>query len=103
MSGAARAAPIAILVGVGATQAFGWLILIAASFATTSVSDLLGTALPLPMGQLFLNVLGKRGMLAIWSFIIVVQVIDSSFWYYLGGSSAQRLSNTVRDRRSSRR
>ena len=26
------------------------------------------------MGQLFLNVLGKKGMLAIWSMIIVVQV-----------------------------
>ena len=26
------------------------------------------------MGQLFLDTLGKRGMLAIWSFIIVVQV-----------------------------
>ena len=52
----------------------GWLILIAASFATTSISDILGTHLALPMGQLFLNVLGKKGMLAIWSFIIVVQV-----------------------------
>lgn len=51
----------------------GWLILIASSFATTSVSDILGTQLALPMGQLFLDVLGKNGMLAIWSFIIVVQ------------------------------
>jgi hypothetical protein len=30
--------------------------------------------LPLPMGQLFLDNLGKRGMLAIWSLIIAVQV-----------------------------
>jgi hypothetical protein len=30
------------------------------------------------MGQLFLDTLGKRGMLAIWSFIIVVQVSKSS-------------------------
>ena len=62
------------MVGVGATAGFGWLLLIATSFVITSVSDLLGTQLPLPMGQVFLNVLGKRGMLAIWSLIIVVQV-----------------------------
>lgn len=73
-SGAARAAPIAILVGVAGTASLGWLILIAASFATTSVDNLLTTTLPLQMGQLFLDTLGKRGMLAIWSFIIVVQV-----------------------------
>lgn len=61
-------------VGVGATANFGWLLLIATSFVIPSISDLLGTSLPLPMGQVFLNVLGKRGMLTIWSFIIVVQV-----------------------------
>ena len=38
------------------------------------MDDILSSTLPLPMGQLFLNVLGKHGMLAIWSFIIVVQV-----------------------------
>lgn len=62
------------MTGVIGTASLGWILLIAASFATSSVSDLLTTTLPLPMGQLFLNVLGKRGMLAIWSFIIVVQV-----------------------------
>ena len=72
--GAARSAPIAIMTGVTGTVILGWILLIAASFATSSVSDLLTTTLPLPMGQLFLSVLGKRGMLAIWSFIIVVQV-----------------------------
>ncbi|OJT12513.1 hypothetical protein TRAPUB_10914 [Trametes pubescens] len=77
-SNAARAAPIAILVGVGATATLGWLLYIAASFATASVPDLLGTTLPLPMGQLFLNVLGKRGMLAIWSLIIVVQYVTGA-------------------------
>ena len=77
-AGAARAAPIAILVGVGATASLGWLLYIAASFATASVPDLLGTDLPLPMGQLFLNVLGKRGMLAIWSLIIVVQYVTGA-------------------------
>jgi amino acid transporter len=74
VSGAQRAAPIAILVGVFGTQVLGWLLYIACSFATVSVANLLTGSLPLPMGQLFLDVLGKRGMLAIWGFIIVVQV-----------------------------
>ncbi|KAJ7355686.1 amino acid transporter [Mycena albidolilacea] len=77
-AGAGRAAPIAILVGVGATASFGWLLLIATSFVIPSISDLLGTSLPLPMGQVFLNVLGKRGMLTIWSFIIVVQYVTGA-------------------------
>ncbi|EMD40265.1 hypothetical protein CERSUDRAFT_110871 [Gelatoporia subvermispora B] len=77
-AGAARAAPIAILIGVSATASLGWLILIAASFATASVPDLLASTLPLPMGQLFLDVMGKRGMLAIWSFIIVVQYVTGA-------------------------
>ncbi|KAL0954082.1 hypothetical protein HGRIS_005229 [Hohenbuehelia grisea] len=78
VSGAARAAPIAILVGVGATASLGWLLLIAASFVTISVTDLLNSELPLPMAQLFLDVLGKRGMLAIWSLIIVVQYVTGA-------------------------
>ncbi|TDL19592.1 amino acid transporter [Rickenella mellea] len=77
-AGAAKAAPIAILVGVAGTATLGWLTLIAASFATSSVSDILSTSLSLPMGQLFLNVLGKQGMLAIWSFIIVVQFVTGA-------------------------
>ena len=39
-----------------------------------SVPALLESELALPMGQLFLDVLGKKGMLAVWSLIIVVQV-----------------------------
>lgn len=71
---AARAAPLAIIVSVIGTASLGWLLLIATSFAIPSVSDILGSDLPLPMGQVFLDVLGKHGMLAIWSLIIVVQV-----------------------------
>ena len=52
----------------------GWILLIATSFATVSVPGLLETKLALPMGQLLLDVLGKRGMLAIWSFTIIAQV-----------------------------
>lgn len=76
---AARAAPLAILVSVAATSILGWLLLISASFAMpSSVSGVLGSTLPLPMGQVFLNVLGKRGMLAIWSLIIVVQFVTGA-------------------------
>ncbi|CAA7265225.1 unnamed protein product [Cyclocybe aegerita] len=75
---ASRAAPIAIMCSVIGTAALGWLTLIAVSFAVPSVSDLLATDLPLPMGQVFLNVLGKRGMLAIWSLIIVVQYVTGA-------------------------
>ncbi|KAG2754882.1 amino acid transporter [Suillus brevipes Sb2] len=78
VAGAQRTAPIAILVGVFGTQVLGWLLFIACSFATTSVTNLLTGALPLPMGQLFLDVLGKRGMLTIWSFIIVVQFVTGA-------------------------
>ncbi|KAH8092526.1 amino acid transporter [Cristinia sonorae] len=77
-AGAARAAPIAILTGVGMTASLGWLLYIAASYATWSVAEILQTDLPLPMGQLFLNTLGKRGMLAIWSLIIVVQYVTGA-------------------------
>jgi amino acid transporter len=74
---AARAAPLAILVSVAFTSVMGWLLLISISFAIPSVSDILVTELPLQLGQVFLNVLGKRGMLSIWSMIIVVQVSDT--------------------------
>ena len=74
VSGAARAAPIAILVSCAAVGGLGWILIIAASFATVSVSALLETELALPMGQLLLDVLGKRGMLAVWSFVIIAQV-----------------------------
>jgi len=77
-SGAARAAPLAILIGVAGTAGLGWILLIAASFATASVPDLLTTTLPLQMGQLFLDTLGKKGMLIIWSFIIVVQFVTGA-------------------------
>ena len=81
---AARAAPLAILVSVAFTSIMGWLLLISISFAIPSVSDILGTDLPLQLGQVFLNVLGKRGMLAIWSMIIVVQVSNTlTFKHYV--------------------
>ncbi|KAF9262529.1 amino acid transporter [Marasmius fiardii PR-910] len=78
VTGAARVAPVAILVGVGATGILGWLLLIAVSFVIPSISDVLASNLPLPMGQVLLDVLGKKGMLVLWSFIIVVQYVTGA-------------------------
>ncbi|KAJ7153070.1 amino acid/polyamine transporter I [Mycena crocata] len=87
-AGAGRAAPIAILVSVGATASVGWVLLIVTSFVIPSISALLETSLPLPMGQVFLDVLGKRGMLAIWSCATVVQ-------YACGAAQAVDASRVV--------
>ncbi|KAJ8581997.1 amino acid transporter [Rhizopogon salebrosus TDB-379] len=84
-AGAARAAPIAILVGVAATEILGWLYYIAASYATNSVSDILETKLALPLGQVYLNVLGKKGALALWC----------SITYFCGCSQAVDASRVV--------
>ena len=73
-SGAARAAPLAIMVSVAAVGSLGWILSIAASFATLSVPALLETKLALPMGQLLLDVVGKRGMLTFWCLTLIVQV-----------------------------
>ncbi|KAI0351389.1 amino acid transporter [Trametes cingulata] len=75
VSGAARAAPIAILTSVAAVGGMGWILIITVSFTTLSVPALLETDLALPMGQLLLDVLGKRGMLAVWSFTIIAQFL----------------------------
>jgi len=58
---AARAAPLAISISVAGTSNMGWLLLISASFAIPSVNDILGTTLPLPMGQVF-ETLDARNM-----------------------------------------
>ncbi|VDC07342.1 unnamed protein product [Peniophora sp. CBMAI 1063] len=78
VAGASWSAPIAIMIGVAGTQILGWGLYIACSYATADVATLLGSELPLPMGQLLFDVLGKRGMLAIWSFIIVVQFVTGA-------------------------
>ncbi|KAG0703807.1 amino acid transporter [Suillus ampliporus] len=81
-AGAARAAPIAILVGVIATEILGWLYYIAASYATASVPDIMQSKLALPLGQVFLNVLGKKGALTLFCsltfFCGCSQAVDAS-------------------------
>lgn len=73
-SGAATAAPTAILLSVASVGCIGWIQNIAVSFSISSVPDLLSSPLALPMGQLYLDVIGKKGMLAIWSVTIAIQV-----------------------------
>ncbi|KAI5122016.1 hypothetical protein M0805_008008 [Coniferiporia weirii] len=75
---ASRAAPLALLISVIATAFLGWLSMIAASFTLVSVPALLETKLALPMGQLFLDVLGKKGMLTVWSLIIMVEFVSGA-------------------------
>ncbi|KAJ7623574.1 amino acid transporter [Roridomyces roridus] len=77
-AGASKAAPTAILVAVSSSAILGWILLISTSFVIPSIPALLGTSLPLPMGQVFLSVLGKHGMLTIWSFITVVQFVTGA-------------------------
>ena len=85
ITGAARVAPIAILAAVASTSILGWILYIAISFATASVPHLLDTDFTIPAGQLYLEVLGKPGMLVIWSILIIMgyacgmaQGVDSS-------------------------
>ncbi|KAG9315891.1 amino acid/polyamine transporter I [Chiua virens] len=81
----ARAAPIAILVSVLGTEILGWLMYIAISFATASVPETLQSSLALPIGDVFLNVLGRKGTFVLWWSMTVLQylcgcsqVIDAS-------------------------
>ncbi|KAG2039575.1 amino acid/polyamine transporter I [Suillus americanus] len=91
-AGAARAAPIAILVGVAGTEILGWLYYIAASYATNSVPDILQSKLALPLGQVFLNVLGKKGALTLWCSIAVYLTSEQ---YLCGCSQAVDASRVI--------
>lgn len=73
-SNAAWAAPIAIMVGVLGTEILGWLMYIAVSFATASVPEALQSELVLPIGSVFLNVLGEKGTFVLWWSMVVLQV-----------------------------
>lgn len=62
------------MVGVLGTEILGWLMYIAVSFVTYSVPDVLQSQFALTLGEVFLNVLGKKGALALWWSIAVLQV-----------------------------
>ncbi|KAF8555243.1 amino acid transporter [Imleria badia] len=74
-SNAASAAPIAIMVGVLGTEILGWLMYIAVSFATASVPEALESKLVLPIGDVFLNVLGRKGTFFLWWAMVVLQYL----------------------------
>jgi len=77
MSSAARTAPLAMLTGVLGTSILGLLLLIGASFAShPSVTSIVDSNLSMPMGQVYLDTLGKKGMLAVWSLCIAVQWVN---------------------------
>ncbi|KAI0705722.1 amino acid transporter [Cerioporus squamosus] len=77
-AGAARVAPIAIVAAVASTSVLGLILFIAISFATASIPALLATDFPIPAGQLYLDVLGKQGMLVVWSIIIVILYVGAA-------------------------
>lgn len=62
------------MVGVLGTEILGWLMYIAVSFATASVPEALQSKLVLPIGDVFLNVLGKKGTFVLWWSMVVLQV-----------------------------
>jgi len=74
-SNAAWAAPVAIMTAVLGTEILGWLMYIAISFATASVSDALQSNLVLPIGDVLLNVLGRKGTFVLWWSIVVLQYL----------------------------
>jgi len=74
ISSAARAAPLAIFGGVLGTEILGLLLLIGASFASSDITRIVNTDLSMPMGQLYLDTFGKKGMLAVWSICVIIEV-----------------------------
>lgn len=71
---AARVAPLAIMSAVFGTSLMGFCLSIVTSFSITDVSATGSSVLGVPMAQVLYDHLGKRGMLALWSFIIIVQI-----------------------------
>lgn len=62
------------MVGVLGTEILGFLMYISISFATYSIPDVLQSKFALPIGDVFLNVLGKNGALALMVSITILQV-----------------------------
>ncbi|KXN84941.1 hypothetical protein AN958_11883 [Leucoagaricus sp. SymC.cos] len=76
VSSASRAAPVAILTGVLGTEILGFFLMIGASFASSNIPRIVNTNLAMPMGQVYLDTFGKKGMLAVWSLCILVQWVN---------------------------
>jgi amino acid transporter len=71
---ASKTAPLAIMSAVFGTSFMGFALAIVTSFSIVDVSGTATTTLGVPMAQVLYDHLGKKGMLALWSFIIVVQI-----------------------------
>ncbi|KAF9445826.1 amino acid transporter [Macrolepiota fuliginosa MF-IS2] len=76
ISDASRAAPLAMITGVVGTEILGAFLLIGASFASSNITRIVNSPFSLPMGQVYLDTFGKKGMLAVWSLCIIVQWVN---------------------------
>ncbi|KND02747.1 uncharacterized protein SPPG_01830 [Spizellomyces punctatus DAOM BR117] len=74
-SNASTAAPRAIIYAVSAMGVLGWATMLAISFVTTDVTSVVNSTLPLPMAQILLDNMGKKGMLAAWFFVTLTQIV----------------------------
>lgn len=63
-----------MITGVLGTEILGLFLLIGASFASSNIPRIVNTNLTMPMGQVYLDTFGKKGMLTVWSLCIAVQV-----------------------------
>ncbi|WFD45007.1 hypothetical protein MPSI1_003683 [Malassezia psittaci] len=72
-SNAAHAGPIAMVSAVVGTALTGFILSIVHSFVMQDPSRLLSAGLKIPAAQLYYDVMGKHGCLAMWSIIIFVQ------------------------------
>lgn len=84
-SNAARVGPWAMFIAVAGTTTLGWALSIMISFCVPDPAALLDSKLYMPIAQLYNDIIGKHGALALWSFTIVIQfntaaaqVVDAS-------------------------
>ncbi|KAF9440925.1 amino acid transporter [Macrolepiota fuliginosa MF-IS2] len=76
ISDASRAAPLAMITSVVGTEVLGLFLFIGASFASSNITRIVNSPFSLPMGQVYLDTFGKKGMLAVWSLCIIVQWVN---------------------------
>lgn len=73
-SNAARVGPWAMFAAVVGTSTLGWALSIMISFCVPDPAILLESKLYMPIAQLYNDIIGKHGALALWSFTIVIQL-----------------------------
>lgn len=70
---AAISGPVAIFQAVIVSWVFGWLLNVALGFGAGDVSALLATQMGNPAAQVFYNAGGRRGGLALWFWVVLIQ------------------------------